>query len=383
MIGSREAKGEEIAKVEGSIRRIEAGRFEVHSQTRDDWYEVVSTEAGWACSCPDYSFRGGKCKHVFGVIFSQAFREKVRESVVIRPITVQGCPKCESVSVKRAGIRHNRHGDIQKFRCKACGYWFTVNLGFEGMRATPEAITQAMQLYFTGESLRNVQKFLRLQGVSISHVSVYKWIRKYVHLMDGYLDQIRPQVSDTWRADELYVKVKGDMKYLFAIMDDETRFWIAQQITDTKYTSDVRPLFVEGRRVAGKRPKTMITDGGHHFLEPIKQEFYTLKYPRTKHIRDIRFDGSVHNNKMERLNGEVRDREKTFRGLKRTDTPILKGYRIFHNFVRPHESLKGETPADKAGIKVEGTNKWLTLIQNASQMTGVNREKNEDEKPSS
>jgi hypothetical protein len=70
---------------------------------------------------------------------------------------------------------------------------------------------------------------------------------------------------------------------------------------------------------------------------------------------------------MERLNGEVRDREKVMRGLKRDDTPILKGLQIYHNFVRPHEGLRGQTPAEKAGIKVEGENKWLTLIQNAKR----------------
>ena len=68
---------------------------------------------------------------------------------------------------------------------------------------------------------------------------------------------------------------------------------------------------------------------------------------------------------MERMNGEVRDREKVMRGLKKMDTPILKGLQIYHNFVRPHESLNGETPADRAGIKIEGENKWLTIIQNA------------------
>lgn len=70
---------------------------------------------------------------------------------------------------------------------------------------------------------------------------------------------------------------------------------------------------------------------------------------------------------MERMNGEIRDREKTMRGLKRTDTPILKGYQLYHNFIRPHEALNGKTPADLAGIKVEGENKWLTIIQNASR----------------
>jgi len=33
----------------------------------------------------------------------------------------------------------------------------------------------------------------------------------------------------------------------------------------------------------------------------------------------------MNNKKMERFNGEVRDREKVMRGLKKKDTPILKG----------------------------------------------------------
>ena len=66
---------------------------------------------------------------------------------------------------------------------------------------------------------------------------------------------------------------------------------------------------------------------------------------------------------------EGRDREKVMRGLKKEDAPILKGYQLFHNFVRPHEGLEGKTPAEACGIKIEGKNKWLTLIQNASTKT--------------
>ena len=57
------------------------------------------------------------------------------------------------------------------------------------------------------------------------------------------------------------------------------------------------------------------------------------------------------------------------RGIKRADSPILKGYQIYHNLIRPHEGLNGETLADRVGIKVEGENKWLTIIQSASRDT--------------
>jgi hypothetical protein len=62
-------------------------------------------------------------------------------------------------------------------------------------------------------------------------------------------------------------------------------------------------------------------------------------------------------NKMERQNGEVGHREKTMRGLKNPDSPMLKGYQIFHNYIRTHEGLDGKTPAEAAGITVEGENK--------------------------
>jgi hypothetical protein len=71
---------------------------------------------------------------------------------------------------------------------------------------------------------------------------------------------------------------------------------------------------------------------------------------------------------MERLNGEIRDREKVMRGLKTKDTPILKGYQLFHNYIRPHEALEGRTPSEACGIKIEGNNKWKTLIENASHV---------------
>jgi transposase-like protein len=348
------------------VRRLDDNEYAVRSQSGHGEYRVRALESGWSCECPDYSYRQAECKHIHAVLFSRKIRTAVELGTLADFTTTDACVFCGSKHVIKDGLRHNKAGDLQRFACGECGRDFSVNVGFEKMKHNPKVITTALQLYFSGESLRNTQKSLRLLGAEVSHKTVWKWIQKYVGLMDRYLDQITPQVSDTWRADEVFVKFRGNMKYLFAMMDDETRFWIAQQVADGKFTADVRPLFAESKRVAGKKPMTLITDGGMHFTKPFKREFYTNTYPRTEHIRDIRISGVVHNNKMERMNGELRDREKVMRGLKVTDTPILKGYQIYHNFIRPHEGLNSRTPADLAGIKVKGQNKWLTLIQNAS-----------------
>jgi putative transposase len=365
----RQVKGQQIAHLEGAVRRFSDDVYYVKSQSGHGEYTLYHVPLGWFCSCPDNRFRNAKCKHQWAVELSRALREKVVNRTIIEPMSYNACPICKSESIVKHGLRKTKYGSIQRYICKSCGHWFVFNLGFEKMRATPQVITLAMQLYFSGESLRNVQKFLRLQGIQISHVAVYKWIRKYIALMEKYLDKITPQVSDTWRADELFLKVRGNTKYLYALMDDQTRFWIAQEVADTKFTADLRPLFQLGKQVAEKQPKTLITDGAPNFHEAYEHEFYTQKFAtRTDHIREIALDGVRHNNKMERMNGELRQREKVMRTLERPDTAILRGMQIYHNYVRPHEALNGSTPSEVAGIKIEGENKWLTIIQNASKL---------------
>ena len=51
------------------------------------------------------------------------------------------------------------------------------------------------------------------------------------------------------------------------------------------------------------------------------------------------------------------------RGLKTDETPIVEGHRLFYNFIKPHEGLNGKTPSEKAGITIEGDNKWLSLMK--------------------
>ena len=55
--------------------------------------------------------------------------------------------------------------------------------------------------------------------------------------------------------------------------------------------------------------------------------------------------------------GEIRDVEKTRRGLKKEGTPILRGYQVFYNYIRTHEALDNKTPSEVTGVKIEGKNK--------------------------
>ncbi len=111
-----------------------------------------------------------------------------------------------------------------------------------------------------------------------------------------------------------------------------------------------------------------VDSGAPNFHEAFTDESWPSKLAtRPEYIRDITLDGQRHNNKMERMNGEIRDRERVMRTLEKPDSPLLTGYQIYYNYVRPHMGLNGKTPSDMPGIVVEGQNKWLTIIQNAKR----------------
>ena len=134
----------------------------------------------------------------------------------------------------------------------------------------------------------------------------------------------------------------------------------------TKFQHNADSLLEKTRqKIGNKSPAHFVTDGLPAYAKSSKKVFGK----KTNHIRHIHLAGKRdkdNNNKMERFNGEIRDREKVFRGLKRFDTPIIDGMNAYYNYAKHHSGLDGKTPAEASLIDVDGSNKWLTLIQNAS-----------------
>jgi hypothetical protein len=45
----------------------------------------------------------------------------------------------------------------------------------------------------------------------------------------------------------------------------------------------------------------------------------------------------------------------------------MDGWQVYYNYIRPHQTLNGFTPAEASGINLKlGENKWLDLIEGAN-----------------
>jgi putative transposase len=371
---ARQIRGLAIVSMGSQIKRMNASSYYVRSQNGNGWYHVFKNGLEWRCGCPDHNHRNVVCKHIYAVEFSQTLRQKITsENLGIEEIdeieTI--CKKCGSSKVIKQGIRKNRTGNSQRFKCKDCGFKFVVNeSGFHKMKNQPKIVTLALDLYFKGMSYRRVVDHLKqFYGITVSHVAIIKWIRKYTQLMKGYVDSLMRETSGIWHTDEMAVNIKGEYNWLWNVMDHETRFLLASQISQKREVADARNAFQKAKKVANGKPEIMITDGLKAYIEAFKKEFFTLKNPRTQHIANAGARSRTTNNMVERLQGTIRERNKVLRALKnQNENSVVDGFKIYYNFIRPHQALNGLTPAQVANLNLSlDQNKWLSLIKRSVQ----------------
>ena len=369
-MNARTQRARQIMGTEGHASQISLDRFKVRSQTDSSKFYIISrTDNGLVCECPDHQTRKADCKHIKVVL------EYIKKNVfghdgvrIIERAKLKLCKFCDSGKIKKSGTRDTKNGKVQRYACLDCKKRFTANFGFEKMRYDSRTITQALQMYFQGMSVRDIECNFEMLGIDVDHSSIYDWICKYSTLVSKYLEGVVPRTNNRTmvRADEVWIKINGEQKYLCASMDDDSRYWLASDMAHTKFQHNAdRLLELTKEKIGDKSPAHFVTDGLPAYAKSSKKVFGK----DTNHIRHIHLKGKRskdNNNRMERLNGEIRDREKVFRGLKRLDTPLIDGMKTYYNFTKKHGSLKDKTPAEQVMIEVDGKNKWITLIQNAS-----------------
>lgn len=374
----REIKAFTIVGLQDQIKRINQRTYKVKSQSSDVWYDVTSSHDGSSCTCPDFLFRHVECKHIKATYISKQLRNRIVNNSDIREIDNQNdlvC-KCGSMQVIKIGIRHNKSGNIQRFKCKVCSHKWSDNLGFANNRVNSKIITMAIDLYFKGVSLRKIKEHIVMfHGVNVSHVAILGWIRKFGEVVSPFVDQFKPELSGVYHVDEMMVHVrkeengKGHYQWLWNMMDNTTRFWITSKVSQRKDVEDARATFQDAKRKS-PMPVAVVHDGLMSYNEAFNKEYYTNTGSQIKNIRSVSVRHKGLNQKVERLNGVFRDREKVMRGMdhKESAQKLIDACRIHYNFVREHGSIK-KTPSESAGIRLElGQNKIENLIRLASKV---------------
>jgi transposase-like protein len=91
---------------------------------------------------------------------------------------------------------------------------------FAGFRFPPDVIVLAVRwgLRF-GLSYRDVEELLTERGVEVDHVTVYRWVLRFMPLLAEAARPCRHAVGHRWSVDETYVRVAGQWRYVYRAID--------------------------------------------------------------------------------------------------------------------------------------------------------------------
>jgi putative transposase len=258
-------------------------------------------------------------------------------------------------------VLYGKQKDKQQWWCKDCKRKFSGTMSLPRMRSEVSHVGSAVQEYYNGMSLNAICRNIDQQyGYKPNNSTIYRWVDEFTDRAIKETKDIHPKVGDTWICDETVIKVGGVNYWFWDCIDADTRFLLASRMVTTRGTRDARALMELAEERAGKTPKVVVTDQLRSYLDGIELAFGS----NTKHKLGGPFNLENNTNLIERFQGSLKDRTKILRGLKKPDTArhFLEGWLVHYNFFRPHSSLNGKTPAEKAGVKFQYKD-WLALIR--------------------
>jgi transposase, IS6 family len=256
--------------------------------------------------------------------------ETSRRSSSSRPTTVNTGPQPEARSHQTALLRWLIPG------ARETGAVMRLRSGSSapaGYRFPREVIAIAVRWYLRyGLSYRDVEELLAERGITVDHVTVYRWVQTFT---PEFIDAARPArraAGDRWFVNETYVKVAGRWSYLYRAVDQYGQ--VIDVLVSTRSDAAAARHFFTRALGCGPAPVEVVTDRA-----PVYPRVLDELVPAARHVTD-----RYQNNVVEADHGRLKARLRPMRGLKRLRSAriISAGHAFVQNLRRGHYTLTTE-----------------------------------------
>ena len=199
---------------------------------------------------------------------------------------------------------------------------------FRYFNSSPEIIRLVVMMYVRFPlSLRSVEDLLFERGIDICHETVRLWWSRFGPLFAGEIrkqraSQMRGFRQWRWHLDEMYVKIGGEMHYLWRAVDHEGEV-LESFATKTRDKAAAIRFIKKAMRRYGK-PEAIVTDG-------LRSYGAAMEELGNSHKQEI---GRWQNNRVENSHLPFRRRERAMQRFRRMKT--LQKFSSVHAQVHNH-----------------------------------------------
>ena len=199
---------------------------------------------------------------------------------------------------------------------------------FRWFDSSPEVIRLVVMMYVKYPlSLRNVEDLLHERGIDICHETVRLWWNRFGPMFASEIrrkrvDHMRAFTHWRWHLDEVYVKINGEMHYLWRAVDHEGEV-LESYVTKTRDKAAALTFIKKAMKRHGK-PRAITTDGLRSYRAALKEIGNA----------DRQEVGRWANNRAENSHQPFRRRERAMLRFRRMKT--LQKFSSVHGSVHNH-----------------------------------------------
>jgi putative transposase len=199
---------------------------------------------------------------------------------------------------------------------------------FRYFDSSPEVIRLVVMMYVRYPlSLRNVEDLLFERGIDICHETVRLWWNRFGPMFAGEIRRRRVQHMRAythwrWHLDEVYVKINGEMRYLWRAVDHEGEVLESFVTKDRDKAAALK--FIKKAMKRHGRPGAIVTDGLRSYGAALKEIG----------AADRQETGRWLNNRVENSHLPFRRRERAMLRFRRMKT--LQKFASVHGSVHNH-----------------------------------------------
>ena len=194
-------------------------------------------------------------------------------------------------------------------------------------RFPAELIRHAVWLYHVFSlSFRDVELLLAERGVLVSDESIRRWCLKFGASFASNLRRRRPRPGDKWHLDEVFVRIQGELHYLWRAVDQDGI--VLDVLVQTRRNAGAAKRFFK-RLLKGLQyvPRVLITDKLKSYGVAKRERLPDVEHRQSRYL----------NNRAENSHRPTRRRERQMQRFKspRQAQRFLSAHSFIYGHFRP------------------------------------------------